>query len=261
MPGAPYAAHAGPAAAQTLMAQAVLGGVMRPATPLALLVSMLLAGCPGFFGPDLPDGYIEDDDYTTWIIEIDHVSGMAPSQSALDLLEERMEGLVRKDEISVIVNENDLSGRDTWTRGQVSSLSSDRQDRSTGGSTVVTHVLYLDGEYEESNALGVAFGDHETVAIFKERIRGAANLVFPATQIERAVLVHEFGHVLGLVDFGTPMVNDHEGQPNHSDNRDSVMYHAVETTNIVNAFQGGIPNDFDAEDRRDICHAGGKGTC
>lgn len=45
-------------------------------------------------------------------------------------------------------------------------------------------------------------------------------------RFERAVLIHEVGHALGLVNKGTPMVADHADPdaPGHSANPESVMY-------------------------------------
>lgn len=228
----------------------------------ALLLTVSLAGCFDdlpFGGPDLPRDYIVDDDYDEWVIEIDYVQGHRPHADAVSLLETRMEALVRKD-VTVQVDDAIPSGRDTWSDGAIRSLSGERQDRDHGDGTVVTHVLYLDGTYTEGRVLGITYGDKELVAMFHETIGGSANLVFSARQIERAVLVHEFGHVVGLVDSGTAMASDHEDPDHqgHSDNRQSVMYWAVETTDITQIFTGGIPTEFDGADRADVCQAGGR---
>ena len=44
--------------------------------------------------------------------------------------------------------------------------------------------------------------------------------------VEQATLVHEFGHVMGLVDNGIPMVSDHldPDHPRHCTNEECVMY-------------------------------------
>ncbi len=235
---------------------------MRTAAALILL-ALALPGCFDSLplaGPDLPRDYIAGDDYTRWVIEIDYVEGHRPSSEATNLLAQRMRELVSKDAVSVQVDDAIPGGRDTWNDAAIQSLSAQHQDQDHGGDTVVTHVLYLDGSYSRGNVLGIAYGDKELVAMFDETIEGAANLFFSATQIERAVLVHEFGHVIGLVNSGTPMVQNHEDPDHrgHSDNQDSVMYWAVETTDITQIFTGGIPTEFDADDKADVCAAGGR---
>ncbi len=236
---------------------------VRVLLPLVLLVSVSAAGClndnPFTTGPRLPHDYIVDDDYSKWIIEVDYVDGHAPTQSALDLLKQRMAALVHKDSITITTN-GGVEGRSTWTDDAIRATSTRHLDQKSGSGTVVTHVLYLDGSYSKGSVLGVTYGNKEVVAMFDETISNSANLFFSASTIERAVLVHEFGHVLGLVNTGTPMAQNHEDPENsgHSNNRDSVMYWAVETTDVTQIFTGGLPNSFDQADRNDICKAGGK---
>jgi hypothetical protein len=45
-----------------------------------------------------------------------------------------------------------------------------------------------------------------------------------------SILLHELGHLSGLVDLGLPMVEDHEDADydGHCDNPDCVMFHSFE---------------------------------
>jgi hypothetical protein len=78
----------------------------------------------------------------------------------------------------------------------------------------------------------------------------------PLVEVEQSVFVHELGHVLGLVNLGTPMVTPHEDthpdRRGHSNNQGSVMYWAVETSAIGNILGQNPPDDFDNNDRADL---------
>lgn len=73
--------------------------------------------------------------------------------------------------------------------------------------------------------------------------------------VETAVLTHETGHLLGLVDLYLATGRQDSAHPGHSSNKGSVMYWAVETTDLVTAFgQGGPPRNFDAADLADLAN-------
>ncbi len=247
---------------------------------VTLLALPSMAGCLedtfGVCSSETPKGYVTDDACLHWVIEVDHVSGQAPSTQALDALESAMQALVRKDSVDIIMSEANLAGGNTWTDAELRALEKETRDYETGGNTIVTHVLYVDGAYAPNeNVLGVTFG-HSFVVMFDERIEDLTSDILVKTtafEMERAVLIHEFGHVIGLVNRGIPMHNDHEADTcdtgsgsradsKHSDNPDSVMYCAVERAGALEIFgDSAPPYRFDADDKKDIACYGGKGTC
>lgn len=237
---------------------------------VALVATIGIAGCLNELGIVSDDtvkpSHLITNERSEWLIEIDYVQGHRPSSQAISLLEDRLHSLVKKDTIRVIVDDVIPSqGADQEIR-DFESLKRLHKDKENDGDTVVTYVLYVNGnsaqDTSQGSVLGLAYS-HNTIVMFDETINNAANLRFSSTAIEEAVLVHEFGHILGLVNNGIDMVNPHEGRdsdgkPNrHSDNTASVMTPAVETTDILNLI-GGLPTDFDSDDRADICAAGGK---
>ena len=103
--------------------------------------------------------------------------------------------------------------------------------------------MLLDGTYTTPNVLGVAW-EHTHVVLFTDAIvsfcafgPGDADRVCPL--VERGVLLHEIGHILGLVNTGLPMVTDHEDPDNsyHDVDSDCIMYWAYERDGIVQYVQ------------------------
>jgi len=110
--------------------------------------------------------------------------------------------------------------------------------------------------HQDDSTLGVAV-DASTVALFGDSIEEAEPPIFArpsADEIEKAVLVHEIGHLLGLVNLVYQSPVDHEDpeHPGHSNNEDSVMYWAVETIGIAQFISGTLPNEFDQDDLNDL---------
>ncbi|HUR32719.1 MAG TPA: hypothetical protein VM032_02935 [Vicinamibacterales bacterium] len=133
----------------------------------------------------------------------------------------------------------------------------DSQGEPDGNDVAVVHLMYLSGRFEQDGVLGVTVRA-DTTAVFPDQIASAASPLVGAARIERAVVTHELGHVLGLVDLFLDDHRDDADHPGHSANRASVMYWAVESDVVAQLFGGPPPVDFDAADLADLraIHAG-----
>ena len=101
------------------------------------------------------------------------------------------------------------------------------------------YIIYLDGSYsgDESgeSTLGLAFSP-SSIAIFKDEIEKIDIDILPKylkitshRDIERAVLLHEMGHLLGLED---------------TDDMDCVMHPSIDTTRFIEEITGEFPTEF-----------------
>jgi hypothetical protein len=99
------------------------------------------------------------------------------------------------------------------------------------------YFLWLDGTYSENgkengNVLGVSLGNTGVLAMFKPVITGSGPVLLKELDaaVEQVVLVHEFGHAVGLVNNGIPLASAHQDAPHgsHCTNTDCVMYWTVD---------------------------------
>lgn len=141
-------------------------------------------------------------------------------------------------------------GAKDWTGEELISVADSKAVRAPGSATI--RALFLHGTFEgNGGVLGVAVrGD--VLAIFIDRVRSTGGVVGDSAGVERAVMLHEAGHVLGLVDLYLDTGRADEGHPGHSPNQESVMYWAVESDAIATVFGANPPDTFDAADRADL---------
>lgn len=192
------------------------------------------------------------------VVEIDVQEGVAPSQRAVDHLIAILAQHADKPGGIALGGGNTFSSdRTGWTAADLRDVAATHRSTSSGRDVVSLYVLYVRGGFvddgEETNAIGVAHRASE-IAMFPDRWGGLPDVLGSSERIERAVLVHELGHTLGLVELTYD--SDHDRQdpdyPGHSANRDSVMYWAVETTLVGQVFNGPPPDSFDAADVDDL---------
>lgn len=103
----------------------------------------------------------------------------------------------------------------------------------TEGAERRLYIVFLDGYFEDAtgtrdDVLGVSIGTTGVIAMFKPVIDSAGFLMTVRRRVEQTVLVHEFGHSVGLVDNGAPNVSAHVDEEHgaHCTNEDCVMYWA-----------------------------------
>lgn len=193
------------------------------------------------------------------VIEVDVQSGASLSQAALDHLAGITGDVSDKTEI-VFEGGNEFASDDaSWTSSDLRDAVAANRNTASDNSQVSIHLLVVRGVNErdgqETNAIGLAYGA-STIAFFPDRLRGLGGLTGSNDGIARSVLVHELGHLLGLINLTYTSQIDHEDpeHPGHSSSEASVMFHAVETTLVAELFGGGPPDRFDDADLADIEH-------
>ena len=151
--------------------------------------------------------------------------------------------------------ETDFSIDSSWSDDDVRDARWKHGGDAMGSDTLHWYFLFPSGMYTDESVLGVAV-DASTIAIFKDSVDEAEGLFGRPSneEVERAVTVHEAGHLLGLVNlvYESPISHEDSGHPGHSNNEDSVMYWAIESNNVGNFISGSLPDEFDDDDKSDL---------
>ena len=241
----------------------------RKSVATLFVMLMISAGLSGCFGEEskevqrgIPGGLtlacLSDDKYTSMVVEIDYEAGYMPEQSSTDLLKTRLEQVCDKPQgIEAFLTETNFDHEGQWSASDVREKGwNEKSNNPQSDSTLYWQAIFPSGQYANDGVLGVAV-DASTIAIFGEAVDDAEGPIFnrpSAEEIENSVLVHEFGHLLGLVNlvYQSPVEHEDEEHKGHSNNEDSVMYWAIESANIGNIITGELPDDFDADDLNDL---------
>lgn len=194
--------------------------------------------------------FLRADAASNLLIEVDAADGAGPSDAVLDAFGSVIDSVADKPEgvrwqrDEVLPSHAEMP----WTFGELQSLAASRASLDPGAG-VRLHLLYVDGEYMNRNVLGIVVST-DAIVMFRDTLRRVCEraILSPLMReslcetAEISVLTHEFGHVIGLVNAGLPMVADHEDpeHPKHDRDPDCVMYFAYEGETGVENLLGGL---------------------
>ena len=199
--------------------------------------------------------------YKSLKIEVQYMTGYAPDAAALNHLQNVLTAYLNKPSgITIVTKEIPGASSATLSVDQVRKIEEENRTVFTTGDQIGVYFLFTNGNYTDNNVLGVAYRNTSMV-LFGKKIHDNSGALGQAsrTKLEATVLEHEFGHILGLVDIGSPMQTNHKdaSHGNHCSNTNCLMYYAAETTDILGFLITGNFPSFGANCGADL-HANGE---
>lgn len=180
--------------------------------------------------------------YTKLQVEIQFVYGYKPTPTAIEHVTNFLKQHLNKPGgIDIIYTTIEPSNKTIYSLDDIKSIEKINRSIKNNGSTLSAYVLFLDGEYSQNSGslktLGIAYGISSMV-VFEKSIRDlSGGLGQPSiASVEATVSEHEFAHVFGLVNNGTPLTNSHQDAAHgkHCNNTACLMYYKAETSDIIN---------------------------
>ena len=195
------------------------------------------------------------------VIEVGSTKSAAPSQAAISHLTSVMGNLLDKSGGVTVVTDapvDDPSG--ALSIDQVAAIEDASRTQYSQGDTAVFYYLVVSTNSTDDTSSGSILGEAyrpSAMVVFQKTIDANSGALGQPSRdvVESTVVAHEFGHILGLVNTGTPMQTPHEdsAHPKHDANNACLMYWANNSSaGLANLLTGGTVPDYDANCRADL---------
>jgi len=183
------------------------------------------------------------------VVEVRSQSGAAPQQASIDHLTSVLQSVTGKT-VTVAGGSGIGGGAQDWSADALRATGDG--GAAQGNGRAVLHLLFVHGSFGgDTSVLGVSVrGD--VAAVFVDQVNASSTPLIGSSGIETAVVTHEVGHLMGLVDLYLHTGRQDPDHPGHSTDTKSVMYWAVESNLVSQLLQGGPPNTFDSADLADL---------
>jgi predicted Zn-dependent protease len=207
---------------------------------------------------------LDDRDYKSLIVEIQYMPGFKPDPKTLDYLRKFLQTYLNKPKgIKIVLMEIDGVENDTLSKDEVLAVEKANRTRFVADDTTAIYLLFTNGIHPGRKILGMAYRNTSAViygkAIDKHFTKSGK---LTRAELETAVLLHEVGHLMGLVNKGSMPESQHSDpvHQDHCNNKKCLMYFSVETMNLSTILlKGNIPV-FDENCIADLIANGGKNT-
>ncbi len=200
-------------------------------------------------------------------IGIYYVAGLKPTANTIANFESFLEERLHKPGgIGISLVEIASPGQTIYSITDIIALEDQLRKAYNAAGEIAVFGLFIDGEYSENiengSVLGVAYRNTSFV-IFEETVQSFSGrpLAPSTTVLETTVLNHEFGHLLGLVNAGTPLQSDHQdvAHGRHCTAEDCLMSWTAETgEGLLDVISGGAIPTLDSQCLADLQGNGGK---
>lgn len=196
--------------------------------------------------------------YAALQIEIDYMPGFAVDNTVINNLVYFLNVYINKPGgIKVYQRQIAASGKPSLSLTDIVSIEKSNRVFFTSPGNMGVHILITDGYFTTPGTFATSYWNTST-CIFGKTIDDNSDDpgLVTKTNLLSTVMQHEMGHLLGLVNQGSPMQTNHKDATNgaHCSNTACLMYYAIQTNaNAIN----GIP-ELDADCMNDLKANGGK---
>lgn len=219
--------------------------------------------------------FLTADNFISIRLEIAYVQGFKPTQTSIDGLVTFLQNRCHKP-ANITIKETVVAPTDddeSLDIDEIVKIEADNRTVYNTGDELAVWVFFADNksDKDEGNSviLGTAYRNTSCI-IFEKTIKNISNPINGGdlSHIESTSLHHEFGHLFGLVDLGTPMLVDHQdttaaddgtSSPNkHCNVKGCLMYYQTVTDIFSMATGNGTIAEFDELCLADLKANGGK---
>ncbi|WP_452232529.1 membrane metalloprotease [Lacinutrix sp. MEBiC02595] len=210
---------------------------------------------------------LSDATYTSMKIELVYVDGFEPSQTAINNFVAFLEARTFKPN-GILVEKRAIAspGNAPYTNAEIRAVEDANRTAYNTADQIAVWAFFADGESDSNTNNGVVLGTayrNTSFVIYEETLHGFSDSAFEPSRslLETTVIMHEFGHILGLTNLGADLQSNHEDaeHPKHCDVETCLMYWSAETGDgIANLVSGGSAPQLDAQCIADLQANGGK---
>lgn len=210
---------------------------------------------------------LSDKTFKGMVIEIVYVEGFEPTQNAINNFKSFLENRTFKPNGITIVKKAIASpNKAKYTIQDIIDIEDKNRTKYNTNNSIAIWTFFTDGESAKNTNNSVVLGTayrNTSFVIFEETIHDLSNSAFEPNRsvLETTVINHEFGHILGLTNLGTHMVNNHEDTEHakHCNVESCLMYWSAETGDgLSNLIGSSTAPQLDAQCIADLQANGGK---
>jgi hypothetical protein len=205
---------------------------------------------------------LSDVRYTSLRIEVQYMHGFAPDQQALNNLQVFMERYLNKPEgIFIETKEIEPVADSILRREDVIEIERKSRTVYSRKKELGLFLIYTNGSYSNPKILGLAYQNTSAVILGKPILEHSGRIGQPdRTKLETTVLLHEVGHLLGLINKGSDMISDHQddNHESHCSNKNCLMYYSIGTEDRFGYLVKGSIPQLDDHCEADLKANGGK---
>lgn len=206
---------------------------------------------------------LSEDKFDSMIVEIVYVEGYEPTATAINNFVSFLNTRINKSGgITIQKRAIPSTGNESYTNAQIIAIEDANRIYYNDGNQIAVWAFFADAKSSTDTSTSVVLGTayrNTSFVIYENTIKKlSGGLYKPSTVVlESTVIEHEFGHILGLTNVGTPMQSNHEDTEHkrHCNVSSCLMYWEAESGN--NLLGGTIPQ-LDAQCIADLRANGGK---